>query len=63
MHSIHNDPKYYPNPDTFDPERFSTENKAMRPNGTFFPFGDGPRQCIGMYKYIILNCSIQIFSF
>ncbi|XP_001947920.1 cytochrome P450 6a2 [Acyrthosiphon pisum] len=44
---IHNDPKYYPNPGTFDPERFSTEEKAKRLNGTYIPFGDGPRLCIG----------------
>ncbi|XP_022162554.1 probable cytochrome P450 6a14 [Myzus persicae] len=47
VYSIHNDPKYYPDPDTFDPERFSTEEKAKRRNGTYLPFGDGPRLCIG----------------
>jgi len=49
IYSIHHDPKYYPNPDTFDPERFTTEEKSKRPNGTFLPFGDGPRHCIGTY--------------
>jgi len=48
MYSIHNDPKYYPNPKTFDPQRFNAEEKSKRPSGTFFPFGEGPRQCIGM---------------
>nr|QIU80468.1 cytochrome P450 monooxygenase CYP6CY49 [Aphis gossypii] len=47
LYSIHHDPKYYPNPDTFDPERFTEEEKSKRPNGTFLPFGDGPRHCIG----------------
>jgi len=47
--SIHHDPKYYPNPNNFDPERFTAEEKSKRLNGTFIPFGDGPRQCIGMY--------------
>jgi len=51
-YSIHNDPKYYPNPDTFDPERFSTEEKAKRLNGTYIPFGDGPRLCIGRYNLL-----------
>ncbi|VVC25724.1 Hypothetical protein CINCED_3A014569 [Cinara cedri] len=46
-YSLHNDPKYYPNPEIFDPERFTDENKALRPHGTFLPFGDGPRICIG----------------
>lgn len=47
MHSINHDEKYYPNPETFYPERFSTEEKLKRSNGTFFPFGEGPRMCIG----------------
>jgi len=55
LYSIHHDPKYYPNPDTFDPERFTEEEKSKRPNGTFLPFGDGPRHCIGKHKYIIIN--------
>ncbi|XP_022170026.1 uncharacterized protein LOC111033548 [Myzus persicae] len=47
MFSIHRDPKYYPDPLRFDPERFSAEQKSQRPNGTYMPFGDGPRVCIG----------------
>ncbi|VVC31925.1 Hypothetical protein CINCED_3A000677 [Cinara cedri] len=50
MSSIHHDPKYYPNPKTFDPERFTKEEKSKRPNSTFLPFGEGPRHCIGMYS-------------
>ncbi|XP_060837497.1 probable cytochrome P450 6a13 [Rhopalosiphum padi] len=46
-YSIHHDPKYYPNPDVFDPERFSLEEKSKRPSGTELLFGDGPRFCIG----------------
>jgi cytochrome P450 family 6 len=49
LHSIHHDPKYYPDPYTFDPERFSPEEKAKRPSTTYLPFGDGPRFCIGKY--------------
>lgn len=54
IYSIHHDPKYYPNPDTFDPERFSAEEKSKRPNGTFLPFGDGPRHCIGILNIDII---------
>lgn len=44
---IHRDPQYFPNPDKFDPERFSDENKHNIVPGTYTPFGVGPRNCIG----------------
>ena len=51
---LHSDPEYYPNPDIFDPERFSEENKQSRPSFTWLPFGDGPRICIGKtYKLVL----------
>ncbi|XP_021930152.1 cytochrome P450 6j1-like [Zootermopsis nevadensis] len=46
--AIHNDPKYFSEPEKFDPERFTEETKKSRPNYTYFPFGEGPRICIGM---------------
>lgn len=45
VYAIHHDPRYYPEPDAFDPERFSKD--GARPAGTYLPFGDGPRICIG----------------
>jgi len=59
-YSLHHDPVYYPNPELFDPLRFTEDNKATRPNGTFLPFGDGPRICIG--KYIILYIYKFLFT-
>ena len=44
---IHYDEDYYPEPETFDPERFNEENKKSRPQYTHLPFGEGPRNCIG----------------
>jgi cytochrome P450 family 6 len=55
---LHNDPKYYPNPEKFDPERFSEENKRSRPAFTWLPFGEGPRLCIGktvVNKFLIFE--------
>ncbi|XP_017782414.1 PREDICTED: cytochrome P450 9e2-like [Nicrophorus vespilloides] len=44
---IHRDPKYYPEPEKFDPERFNDENKHQIKSFTYNPFGYGPRNCIG----------------
>jgi cytochrome P450 len=44
---LHRDPRYYPDPLRFDPERFTPEAKAARPRLAYFPFGAGARQCIG----------------
>lgn len=44
---IHHDPDYYPNPELFDPERFSPDNKKQIMSCTYLPFGEGPRTCIG----------------
>lgn len=47
IYALHNDPKYFPNPQKFDPERFSEANKGNIVKGTYLPFGIGPRGCIG----------------
>ena len=39
--------EFYPEPLRFDPERFTSEQKAARPRFAYFPFGGGSRQCIG----------------
>jgi cytochrome P450 len=44
---VHRDPKYFPDPLAFHPERFTAEAKASRPRFAYFPFGGGGRQCIG----------------
>jgi cytochrome P450 len=40
-------PEYYPDPEKFDPERWAGKAKDSRPRFAYFPFGGGPRQCIG----------------
>ena len=44
---LHRDPRYFPDPLRFDPERFTPRARAARPKLSYFPFGAGPRQCIG----------------
>lgn len=48
VYAIHRDPKYYPKPEVFDPERFEDEAVNLRHPMTYLPFGEGPRNCIGM---------------
>jgi cytochrome P450 len=46
-YALHHHPKYWDHPEAFDPDRFSAERSAGRPDYAFFPFGGGPRRCIG----------------
>lgn len=48
LYAIHHDPDLYPEPNKFIPERFLAEQMAQRPTASWLPFGDGPRNCIGM---------------
>ena len=43
----HRRPDIWDNPEGFEPERFTPERVAERPRYAYFPFGGGPRQCIG----------------
>jgi cytochrome P450 len=47
QYAMHRDPRFYPNPDAFNPDRWAPEVRASRPRYCYFPFGGGPRVCIG----------------
>jgi cytochrome P450 len=44
---MHHDLRFFPDPWRFDPERWTPEAKARRPQFSYFPFGGGPRGCVG----------------
>ena len=43
----HHDPRWFPDPDRFDPERWTPQVREARPKFSYFPFGGGARVCIG----------------
>jgi cytochrome P450 family 6 len=54
VYGIHYDPQHFPDPENYDPERFSEENKKNRHRHTYLPFGDGPRMCLG-FRFALMQ--------
>nr|QBC73082.1 cytochrome P450 mono-oxygenase [Osmia bicornis] len=69
FYGIQHDPKYYPEPEKFDPDRFYDDPKQILNSGTFLTFGLGPRMCIGnrfailetktLLFYVFANCTLK----
>ena len=59
---MHHDSRYFINPEEFNPERWADDFEKSLPRGVYFPFGDGPRVCIGksfaMMEAILLLVTI-----
>jgi len=47
LYLLHRHPRFWRNPEEFDPERFAPEHEAERPRFAYMPFAAGPRHCIG----------------
>ena len=66
--TTHRHPAFWRDPERFDPTRFSTENSAGRRRYAYYPFGGGPRLCIGrefalMELQLVLPVLLQAFRF
>ncbi|HUA00282.1 MAG TPA: cytochrome P450 [Candidatus Aquilonibacter sp.] len=55
----HRDPRFYDEPDVFRPERWLDGLMQRLPAGAYFPFGDGPRRCIGQ-GFALMEAAIVI---
>ncbi len=65
---MHRDSRFFPEPEKFDPDRWLPERSQKLPRFAYFPFGGGPRQCIGaafamMEATLLLATIAQRFRF
>nr|CAD7424993.1 unnamed protein product [Timema monikensis] len=61
VYALHHDPKYFPDPEQFNPDRFTEEAKRTRHNYSYLPFGEGPRICIGM-RFGLMQTKVGLVS-
>ncbi|TDV52060.1 cytochrome P450 [Actinophytocola oryzae] len=56
-HALHHDPRNFPEPHRFDPERWAPERVGEVPRGAYVPFGAGNRMCVG-YSFALLEMAV-----
>ena len=61
IYPLHRDPKYFEDPDKFEPERFIDERKNDIKPFTYLPFGVGPRMCIAN-RFALLETKVVLFQ-
>nr|CAD7444537.1 unnamed protein product [Timema bartmani] len=61
VYALHHDPKYFPDPELFNPDRFTEEAKRTRHHYSYLPFGEGPRICIGM-RFGLMQTKVGLVS-
>lgn len=60
VYGIQHDPKYYPEPHKFNPDRFLNESKNQLNSATLLSFGMGPRMCIGN-RFALMETKVLLF--
>ena len=61
-YSVHRNPRIFPDPERFDPERFAPQNEQTLPRAAYIPFGIGPRTCIGG-QFAIMEGQLVVSTF
>ncbi|XP_044738023.1 cytochrome P450 9e2-like [Chrysoperla carnea] len=60
LYAMHTDPNYFPEPEKFDPDRFSDENADKIVPLTYIPFGSGPRNCIAS-RFALMEAKTAVY--
>jgi len=68
VHGAHHAPRYWHDPERFNPERFTKANEKLHAPFTYLPFGGGPRGCIGgnyamLQILMILSTLVRRYDF